>query len=110
VGERRGSVSTIYRQYLVWDRGISKPNTFFYIPKLESIRCRIRVSSADEVSPVDVHLRFRKRAAAPGLVFCRPLDETTFVTAAEILHPDLPKLELLLSNVPDGPAAEMRAL
>jgi hypothetical protein len=95
---------------MIYSAALERSNTFLYIPKLESIRCRIRVSSADEVSPVDVHLRFRKRAAAPGLVFCRPLDETTFVTAAEILHPDLPKLELLLSNVPDGPAAEMRAL
>jgi hypothetical protein len=103
-------VSTIYRQYLVFSKALEKPDTFFYIPKLESIRCRIRVSSADEVSPVDVHLRFRKRGPAPGLVYCRPLDETTFVTEAAQLHPDLPKLELLLSNIPDGPAAEMRAL
>jgi hypothetical protein len=101
---------TIYRQYLIFDRSISRPNTFFYIPEAESIRCRIRLASAEEVSPVDVHIRFRKRGPTHGLVHCHPVDETTFVTEATLLHPDLPKLELVLLNVPEDVANEMRSL
>lgn len=101
---------TIYRQYMIFDRGLSRSNTFYYIADREMIRCRIKISSADEVSPVDVHLRFRQRAKAPGLVHCHPVNEDTFVTEADTLHSDLPKLELVLSGVPENVAENMRAL
>ena len=101
---------TIYRQYLAYSKSFERPNVFFWIGSQETIRCRIKVASAEEVSPVDVHLRFRKRGKAPGLVHVHPIDLETFVTEAAVLHPDLPKLELVLKDVPEDVATEMRAL
>lgn len=101
---------TIYRQYLVYSAAFEKPNTFFWISGLQTIRCRIKVASAEEISPVDVHLRFRRQGKAHGLVHVHPHDESTFITEAADLHPDLPRLELVLRDVPADIAAEMRAL
>jgi len=95
---------------LTFDLTFSRPNTFFWVSEIESIRCRIKVASAAEVSPVDVHLRFRGRGKAPGLVYMRPLDETTFQCEAATVHEDLPKLELVLRDVPEVVAAQLRDL
>jgi hypothetical protein len=101
---------TIYRQYLTFSRKFERPNTFLWLPELETIRCRIKVASAEEVSPVDVHLRFRRRGATHGLVHIHPHDESTFITEAAVLHESLPKLELVLCDVPPDTAQQMRAL
>jgi hypothetical protein len=95
--------------YLTYDRGLARPNTFFYIAELETIRCRIKIGSAPEVSPVDVHLRFRS-GKAPGVVFVRQIDEDRFLTELAKLHDDLPKLELVLTNVPTPIVNALRAL
>jgi len=101
---------TIYRQYLKYSRKFERSNTFFWISELETIRCRIKVASAEEVSPVDVHLRFRRRGPTPGIAHVHPHDESTFIVEATKVHESLPKLELVLCDVPSDIAEEMRAL
>jgi hypothetical protein len=101
----------IYQQYLRYDLRFSRPNTFIYLPELETIRCRIKIASAQEISPVDVHLRFRGKSRAHGLVHVRPLDDDKFVTEAAMLHPAIGfKLELMLVGVPEDVATRIRAL
>lgn len=97
------------RQSLAFDRRLSRPNTFYWRESDETIVARIRIASAAEYE-LDIPLRFRGRAPGDGRVFCRPLDETMFLTAGAELHADLPRLELLLTNVPHGPASAMRAM
>jgi hypothetical protein len=99
----------MFQVYLTYDRALARPNTFFYIPELETIRCRIRVAGAKEVSPVDVHLRFRN-GKAPGLVHVHQIDGSRFVTELAQLHDDLPRIELVLVEVPVPIANALRAL
>jgi hypothetical protein len=103
-------VSDTRSHLLTFDRTLSRPNTFYWVAEIESIRCRIKVASADEISDLDVRLRFRGQTKAYGLVHCRPLDETTFQCEAAVIHQDLPKLELVLRDVPEAVAAQLRAL
>lgn len=97
------------RHSLAFDRRLSRTNTFYWVAASESIVCRIRVASAAEYE-IEVPLRFRGRLRGDGRLFCRPHDETTFGTESAVLHPDLPRLELLLTRVPEGPATDMRAM
>lgn len=97
------------RQSLTFDRRLSRANTFYWVAESESIHARIRIAAADEVE-IDVPLRFRGRLPGDGRLFCRPLDETTFCTEGGTLHADLPRLELLLTHVPEGPATAMRGM
>lgn len=99
----------MFQLYLRHDPALRRPNTFFFIPEIETIRCRIKLGAAPEVSPVDVHLRFRS-GKYPGLVFVHQIDETTFQTEMAKLHDDLPKMELMLMDVPAPVANAIRNL
>ena len=99
------------RVRLTFDRRFATPNSWFWIAAVETIRCRIKVASADEVSPVDVHLRYRGKNPAPGLVHCHPISEDIFLCEGAVLHPDLPyRIELILTGTPEAVAADLRSL
>lgn len=103
-------MTTVHSHYVTYDRRLSRPNTFIWIAEDETIRCRLQVAGAAEVSPVDVHLRFRGRGPQHDLVHARPIDGATFLCEAAIIDSRLPKLELVLRDVPEVVAEQIRHL
>jgi hypothetical protein len=100
----------IARCYLTYDPRFAKPNVFYWVAELETIRARIQLASAPEVSPVDIHLRFRGKTKAQGLVHCHPIDDCTFMLEDALVHQDLPRIQIALVSVPEDVARELMAL
>lgn len=97
--------------YTTYSKALAKPNTAFYVPAIETFRARLKVGGGPEVSPVDIHVRFRGKAKAPGVVHCHMIDGSTALLESARLHDDLPyRLELVITEIPEPIAMMLLAL
>jgi hypothetical protein len=84
---------------LRFDPTFSKKNTCFLLEDGFTLRCRImEASSAEIVCDVKV----RRRRPRPGHLFIRPAtsDLDMFLIESAVVHPDLARCELQITEVP----------
>jgi hypothetical protein len=97
--------------YVRYSKALGRPNTCLYVAELETFRCRLQVGGGAEVSPVDIHVRFRGRGPALGLVHCRMVDGHTAQLESARLHEDMPyRIELVVTQIPEDVGLLLLAL
>jgi|ERR1019366_207409 hypothetical protein len=94
---------------LRFDRTFSKRDTFWLREDGRTIRCRISEASSEEVV-IDLDLRYRLPRA--GALKIQPIDASydTWWVESAVIHPDLARVSLQLSNVPPYEAGRLLAL
>jgi hypothetical protein len=98
------------RLNLTFARALWEPNTWRLDLVGTSLEARIRVASAAEVTLTIPLRRSAAKGRHDGRAFLRDLDGSTFLVCGGQYHDDLPRLELLLTKIPEHVLERLRAI